>query len=285
MTDTPSLRKVVTGDDSITCFHDETGELYHNRAGAYTEALQNYIQPSQIKSLVSKQPIYVLDVCFGLGYNTFVLLEELRKLNMPCTINVLGLDIDESILAILDEVLKDKRLAYLRQFMTSEVFQSKFGIYNFSLDKDKTINVQLEIRQQDIRQAATRLKEDFDLIYHDGFSPYKVPELWTVDLFKRYYELLKKKDGALLTYSAAPAVRAGLRQAGFHVFATTAVGTKHGGTLALTSADDKRQAKPLTVEQEERLKTRSGIPYRDNESLNSTRQDVLLLRKKEQDAF
>lgn len=287
MTDTPTLRKVVTADDSITCFHDETGELYHNRAGAYTEALKNYVEPSGIDALVSKGTINVLDVCFGLGYNTFVLLEELRKYNKPCQVKILGLDIDESILSILDEVLADKRFAELTKYMNKDVFAPKFGIYKFPLDAHGKINIQLEIRKQDIRVAATELKEDFDLIYHDGFSPYKVPELWTVDLFKRYYRLLKAKQGALLTYSASPAVRAGLRLAGFHIYATTALGSKHGGTLAITDDHDGRigkAAQVLSDDQEERLKSSSGIPYRD-ESLNSPRESIIALRDQEQKLF
>lgn len=287
MTNTHKLRKVVTGDDSITCFHDETGELYHNRAGAFTEALKNYIEPAGLKLLAEQDSIDVLDVCFGLGYNTFVLLDELRKLNKPCQINVLGLDIDESILAILDEVLADKRFTELRKFMNNNVFKAEFGTYEFPLDIEGRLNVHLEIRREDIRVAAMTMKEDFDLVFHDGFSPYKVPELWTVNLFKRYYSRLSAKQGALLTYSASPAVRAGLRLAGFNVFATTAVGSKHGGTLAVIDANDRRlkMAEPLSSEQEDRLKTRSGIPYRDNASLTSTRQEVLSLREEEQNQF
>lgn len=287
MTDTPTLRKVVTADNSITCFHDETGELYHNRAGAYTEALKNYVEPSGIQDLARQGSINVLDVCFGLGYNTFVFLKELRKHNIPCQVNILGLDIDETILSMLDEVLANKRFAELTKFMNNKVFKPEFGIYKFPLDDEGKISVQLEICKQDIRVAATELKEDFDLIYHDGFSPYKVPELWTVDLFKKYYGLLKARRGALLTYSAAPAVRAGLRLAGFHIYATTPVGSKHGGTLAVTDDKDKRIGKvahSLSDDQEERLKSRSGIPYRD-ESLASPRESVTALRDEEQKLF
>ncbi|MBX9879875.1 MAG: hypothetical protein K2Y22_15565 [Candidatus Obscuribacterales bacterium] len=277
-------RRVVTGDESITCFNDETGELYHNQAGAFTEALKNYVEPAGLAAIAKTGSVTVMDVCFGLGYNTFVLLDELRKLGITCDVNILGLDIDEAILSVLDDVLADKRFAELRKFMNSEVFKSEFGVYEFQLDEAGKIRVHLKVKQQDIREAAMTLEQDFDLVFHDGFSPYKVPELWTVDLFRRYHKLLGARRGALLTYSAAPAVRAGLRLAGFNVFATTAVGSKHGGTLATISAEDERRQKaaPLTDEQEERLKTRSGIPYRDNETLTATREQVMSLREREQ---
>lgn len=280
-------RRVVTGDQSITCFNDETGELYHNQAGAFTEALKNYVEPAGLAALAKTGSVSVMDVCFGLGYNTFVLLDELRKLGIACDVNVLALDIDEEILSVLDDVLADKRFADVRKFMNDKVFKSEFGVYEFPIDEEGKIRVRVEIKQQDIREAAMTLDQDFDLVFHDGFSPYKVPELWTVDLFKRYHKLLNVRKGALLTYSAAPAVRAGLRLAGFNVFATTAVGSKHGGTLATISAEDvrKENAAVLTDKQEERLKTRSGIPYRDNENLTATRQQVLGLRTQEQNEF
>lgn len=62
------LTKIITEDNSLTCFHSETGELYHNRAGAFTEALKNYVEPALAMSdALKRERLDVLDACFGLA--------------------------------------------------------------------------------------------------------------------------------------------------------------------------------------------------------------------------
>ena len=278
MTEEQPFHKVITGDDSISCFHSETGELYHNRAGAYTEALKNYVEPALLEIVSQrKNTITVLDVCFGLGYNSFVLLAEIHRQKITCDVNIIGLDIDEAILSVLPDVLQDRRLKELAHIM-AEKFQPKFGRCEFPLSAGSG---KLEIRQADVRREVALFKENFDLIFHDGFSPYKMPELWTVDLFCKYYDLLFPLNGSLLTYSTSPAVRNGLKEAGFSIYTTAAVGEKRGGTLATTSA---RLSLPkgvtgLSSDDLDKVKS-SGVPYRDK-TLTSSRQEIFAQRELE----
>src|SRR5262249_3838994 len=137
-------------------------------------------------------------------------------------------------------------------FATSHIWQSG------------TISCELTLAQGDLRQVVPDLSEALDLVFHDPFSPARVPELWTADLFKHYFRLLKPKGGRLLTFSAAAAVRGGLRAAGFSVWRTEAVGGKSGGTLACSKEISAACHNfPLRDEEEQKLRTRSGIPYRD----------------------
>jgi hypothetical protein len=139
----------------------------------------------------------------------------------------------------------------------------------------------------DIRCRVPKIGADFDAIFHDPFSPQKMPELWSEDLFRHYHHALKKKQGLMLTYSTAAAVRGGLMEAGFQVLKTQGVGKKAGSTLALTSTTSRAINEELTIPlaswEVAYLQSRAGLPYRDA-GLQQSRQQIIEQRKMEQEA-
>lgn len=274
---------VTTEDGSLTKFNTETGELYHNRAGAYTEALQNYFEPSGALDIVANRGnLCVVDACFGLGYNTFVLLERFMHYGVAGSVKVLGLETDPEIIAALPNVLQDDRFDVLRQSFSGRI-PATFGDYRLA---HRDLLIDISIAGQDLRQALANLSGEFDLVFHDPFSPRKVPELWSSDLFAKYFGLLSSRKGCLLTYSSAPAVRGGLRDVGFRVLRTTGVGGKSGGTLASTDRDiaPRSGVYELSDAEAEKLNSRSGVPYRDD-ALSSARGEILARREKDQAAI
>jgi tRNA U34 5-methylaminomethyl-2-thiouridine-forming methyltransferase MnmC len=274
------MELVRTEDGSISKFDATTGELYHNRAGAFTEALRNYFEPSDAAArLRSRQSLRIIDACFGLGYNTFVLLEKLIELGLAGRIEVEAVELDPEIIGALPDVLEDARFSALRAAFGTQR-PSQFQQYEFTAG---SLTVSLEIMQADLRDYARELTGAFDLVFHDPFSPRKVPHLWSIDLFSRYYQALLGAGGQLLTYSAASAVRGGLREAGFAVFRTQGVGAKSGGTLASAKPDYKaiEPVFDLTDEVVKKLGGTAGVPYRDS-GLCSLDSDILARRAQEQ---
>lgn len=280
-------REVVSTDDgSITCIDEVTGELYHNRAGAFTEAFKNFVEPLGLAAwLEGNHHLVVLDVCFGLGYNSFVLLEHLLSVvearsdwHNDFTVDLVGLEKDAEVLGLIPLVLADKRFDRIRSSLSNidtwhnpgEVIKSwqKFGSHNFKIGDKSNISVNLDLRQVDIRKHIPVLAQErpgtFECIFHDGFSPSRMPELWTVDLFGQYVKLLKP-TGKILTYSAATAVRGAFQSLGLVVQRTCAVGGKSGGTIASFQDGDGDNliSLPLTYLENSKLKSRSATPYRD----------------------
>jgi tRNA U34 5-methylaminomethyl-2-thiouridine-forming methyltransferase MnmC len=294
---------VTTEDGSITCFDQHTGELYHNRAGAYTEALKTYVEPCCLSSkVISQSTIQLLDVCFGLGYNSFVFLDHLSELlestprpTSHLTIQILGIDQDDRILKAIPTVLADHRFDRLigRLMQASERGSaqikkalSSFGFNQFNLTKN--IEIKFEIVQADIRKVLPKLVKQkcssFDFIFHDGFSPRKVPELWTLDLFKQYTKLMKP-SGRIITYSSAPAVRGALKACALEVKKTTPVGGKSGGTIAAYPGQIKLDQNIFELSDAEnlRLESKSSTPYRDPD-LSDSANIILNRRQKEIEA-
>lgn len=61
----------VTNDGSMGLYSPEDNDIYHSVLGAATEAYEKFILPSDVLSfLKSHDKIKVLDICFGIGYNS-----------------------------------------------------------------------------------------------------------------------------------------------------------------------------------------------------------------------
>lgn len=74
----------ITNDNSVGLYCKETDDIYHSATGALTEAFEKFINPLELKD-----NIQVLDICFGIGYNTKSLLNEFIKngythINIDC---------------------------------------------------------------------------------------------------------------------------------------------------------------------------------------------------------
>jgi tRNA U34 5-methylaminomethyl-2-thiouridine-forming methyltransferase MnmC len=287
---------VQTEDGSITCLDANSGELYHNRIGAYTEALAHYVQICDLPALLAQQSsITVLDVCFGLGYNSFVLIDQLlqyiensRSIKSPISCRIVGIDQDRNILDLIPQVLSDSRFKSLCQALNIDTKKAKEivslwqtkGKCLFNLKNKTEISISFEMIIEDLRQAIPRLAktgEQFDYIFHDGFSPRAMPELWTADLFAQYTKLISN-NGRIITYSSAYAVRGAFIECGLEIRKSAPLGGKSGGTIAFKKGQpeiaNEQSIFFLSNEEKERLQTRSGTPYRDPDFNNTSQQIV-----------
>ena len=283
---------VQTADGSITCFDDETGEHYHNKAGAFTEAKLNYVEPSGVLDIFrSTRKLSVLDLPFGLGYNTLVMLQQILDLegeqSEPGEIDVVGIESDAEILSVVEQVLKDHRFDALRTTLTAQNEQVMDALLNLKPARFKlrNISVLIDVRHGDMRKILPQLKDSnyrFDAVWHDPFSPNKMPELWTTDIFK-IYRAMMPEHGRVCTYSVSVTTRGGLLEAGFNIFGSTPVGDKSGGTVATVG---RFEAAPdgltqLSESESARLASKSGVPFRDP-TFDGSRSDIRRCRELEQ---
>ena len=65
------LHAYFTNDGSIGLFSPEANDIYHSTYGALTEAYEKFILPSEFEKFFQKNSeIKILDICFGIGYNS-----------------------------------------------------------------------------------------------------------------------------------------------------------------------------------------------------------------------
>ena len=157
------------------------------------------------------------------------------------------------------------------------------------------MNVKFELCVDDLRKKIPTLTQDFDAIFHDAFS-FKMPDSGQWISFREYYRLLKNRQGRLLTYSSAGAVRGGLMEAGFQVGKTQGLGTKASSTMAFIPVvadecplnkiasrkiSDDSHIFQLDERERDYIASRAGLPYRDPD-FSQSRADIIQVRQQEQ---
>lgn len=258
-----SFKKVTTSDGSVTFWNHEFKEHYHTTVGARTEAESKYAAPADLEAMLDETDVRLLDVCFGLGYNTLAACRIARKVGKG-KLSVHALEIDKRAVASAAEAVDD---AFSADLLSSLVQSREF--------QEERISV--SINWGDARYTAGLTeKGHFDLIFLDAFSTQRNSELWTMDFFKILKTLLTKK-GKLFTYCTSLPVRSGLMQAGFYVGDSPAFGNQRSGTVAAVCRKDIRL--PQSDRERNLIQTTArGIPYRDPNLTNSNRE---ILKRRE----
>ena len=88
------MRLIYTDDGSISAYNDAYNDYYHDKKGALIESIYKHIIPAF--NIINKSHIRILDICFGLGYNSFLSLVFAKKSNIK--VDVYSVEIDLSLL-------------------------------------------------------------------------------------------------------------------------------------------------------------------------------------------
>ena len=275
-----------TADGSFSLHSNSFAESFHSSGGALEEANNKFVLPAQLDRFSSGSSIRVLDVCFGLGYNTAALIAALPQVDAPA-VDCWGLEIDRSPLQLALAESRFKALWPEHVVSCLEAISAR-GCWQ---DASRQQSVQMlwgDARQQ-LRHLPTGLR--LDLILLDAFSPGKCPQLWSEEFLLSLADLLAP-GGRLLTYCRAAAVRSSLRRAGLELRSFPPKSEEgagwSSGTMALRPSNDGVQCLPemgvgwrgLSVMEEEHLLTRAGVPYRDP---SGTDEATLILKRRQQE--
>lgn len=241
----------LTADGSFTFFSKEFGEPFHSNHGARQEAQLKFVEPTQLRQKAQQPNLRLLDVCYGLGYNTAAALATIWAINPSCYIKLIGLEFNPDVpLAAVAHRLFDNLPQPIPQILTQLATKSKV----------ETERLKATLLIGDARATIKLVQSGFqaDAIFLDPFSPPNCPQLWTVEFLDLVAKCLNSK-GILATYSCAAAVRTALIKAGLKISSTPPIGRRSPGTVA--SWMDTLQ--PLGRREQEHLLTRAAIPYRD----------------------
>lgn len=263
----------LTDDGSHTFFSPEFEEAFHSTSGAKQEAEEKFIRPCQIaEKAANKDDFNLLDICYGLGYNSAAALATIWRVNPNCKVNLIALELDLSV----------PQQAIACQLLN--LWPSPARDYLTTLARNQQVNsrqLQARLWLGDGRitlQQVYQSRFQADAIFLDPFSPPKCPQLWTVEFIQLAAGCLAP-NGRLATYSCAACVRSALQMAGLNIGATRGVGRPAPGTVAsFLSLEDY----PLSEQEKEHLQTRAAIPYRDPQ-LRDSRQTIRHRREKEQE--
>ncbi|MGX3011147.1 tRNA (5-methylaminomethyl-2-thiouridine)(34)-methyltransferase MnmD [Helicobacter sp. 23-1044] len=246
-----------TKDGSFSLYSEKYGDFYHStKDGAILETLYKHIIPTfaltqnldsakdsaildsanraknaestldsaNLRDSAPQNPIKILDICFGLGYNALFSLAFAKK----CGIAVKIYSVELHLLETLRDFAYPKILLYylpLREILDSLFLRGAWESENLSLYLHKG---DAKIYLQNLADSTPNA---FDIIYQDAFSPTKNAELWDKSHFQNLHTLLKN-HGAISTYSSNKKIRQTCQSVGFEVYDMKCGSLKNGTILA-----------------------------------------------------
>ncbi|OUL35124.1 hypothetical protein BV372_12280 [Nostoc sp. T09] len=266
-----------TADGSFTFTSQEFGEAFHSHYGAKQESFLKFAVPTQLAARAQKPVLRLLDICYGLGYNTAAALQTIWEVNPNCDVELMALELNRAVpqAAIAHHLFDNWGYKYT-DIMTQLAFEYQV--------QQEYLKAELIIG--DARKSIKIVQErgfQADAIFLDPFSPPQCPHLWTLE-FIQQISLCLHPDGILATYSCAASVRAALLTASLTIGSTPPVGRRSPGTVAVHQGSSGNLAlPPLFQSEKEHLLTRAAIPYRDPQ-LNDPADVILMRRQQEQQA-
>lgn len=173
-----------TQDGSIGLYSYEYEDVYHSKYGALTEAWEKFVLPSGINKLINTKPdICVLDICYGIGYNTKALMSYVIN-------NDSNLLKRKNFIKII--INKIKNLFGLEKSIDSRYNnnQNKLSICNESINNDNFIS-KFNIDCLELNDELVKLSPFFKTV----FTPQEiytkiVPKF--LDCFELYWKIRDK---------------------------------------------------------------------------------------------
>lgn len=236
-----------TNDGSFSLYSETYKDFYHStKDGAILETLYKHIiptfglllanqnanpsanfmlNPTNPTNLSPKNPIKILDICFGLGFNALFSLAFAKHTNTSIALYSMELHLLEQ----LRNFAYPKILSYylpVREIIDSLFLRGAWECENLSiyLHKGDAKDYIANLANQKPQNAT------FDIIYQDAFSPTKNAELWDKSHFKNLFTLLSQ-NGAISTYSTSKKVREICQNIGFEVYNMQCGNLKNGTIL------------------------------------------------------
>ncbi|MEW5845356.1 MAG: tRNA (5-methylaminomethyl-2-thiouridine)(34)-methyltransferase MnmD [Bacteroidota bacterium] len=201
------LKVVQTADGSSTLYSDRFNACYHSVNGALTESMHVFLKSGFEAILPNHHTIDLLEVGLGTCLNAALTAYAAEKYRVE--VGYFGIELyPPSVDALYStgyaEILEPRCATLWGNIVkappTEKVQISPwFSIFKIYADFTQWIPT-----------------ESFDLIYFDAFAPDDQPEMWSLENFRKLFDVLKP-NGALVTYSAKGLVKQNLRDAGFNV--------------------------------------------------------------------
>lgn len=204
---------ILTADGSHTLEIPGSKITYHSIHGAVQESKHIFIETGFNSSARLHLPggLSIFEVGFGTGLNALLTLIEAERMKRRIyyeTVELFPLCIEEV-----------KSLNYCRQLQRNDLQTTfeQFHICDWEKDSQIAENFIFKKSRADLLTfEVSSTSRDFDLVYFDPFDPGAQPGLWTEEIFKKMWAILKP-GGMLVTYSSKGNVRRSMQTAGFMV--------------------------------------------------------------------
>lgn len=195
-----------TKDGSNTLYSEKYNQYFHDiKTGAILESLTKHVIPAFDYHKNSKH-LKILDICFGLGYNTLSTIYYILENDLDINIEIYSPEFDFELIKSLENFEYPKEFQNILHIIKSLSNNLKY--------EDKNIKIELFIG--DARKYIKDLN-NIDIVYQDAFSSEVNKELWSVEYFKDIHKLCSK-NAIITSYSVSTNIRLSMFKAGFEIY-------------------------------------------------------------------
>jgi queuine tRNA-ribosyltransferase len=239
--------EVIQQKAGFHSIHDKaSGETMHSVIDPLIESKLLYVDQSDLRYHLSKDdrdPLVVWDVGLGAATNAMAAVREIESLRKE-----IGVKRDVHIFSFEND-LDSIRLALKNPSLFSHIQHSApSSIVRTGFWENSASGIQWQLIIGDFAVNCEKAPSP-DIIYYDMFSLRFNARLWSMQLFKKIFDLCGGKNARLITYTVSTRTRAALLAAGFSVCYGTGSGPKAETTIAFTSFDEARtHPKPIGKE-------------------------------------
>ncbi|MHA6830035.1 bifunctional tRNA (5-methylaminomethyl-2-thiouridine)(34)-methyltransferase MnmD/FAD-dependent 5-carboxymethylaminomethyl-2-thiouridine(34) oxidoreductase MnmC [Ralstonia pseudosolanacearum] len=214
-----------------TPFSAQYDDVYHSTEGGLAQAHHVFLGGNGLPSAwQGKRSFTIVETGFGQGLNFLATWAAWRDDPQRCGrldfVSVEKHPFDRAGLALVHP--QAGALASLAEALRQAWPVPVPGVHRLVFDAGR---VTLTLMLGDAETLLPQLSCAADAFYLDGFSPAKNPDLWQPGVFKQLARIARA-GATLATYTAAGAVRHGLREAGFEVRKAPGFGRKRDMTVA-----------------------------------------------------
>lgn len=172
----------------------------------------------------------ILDICFGLGYNTLATLYYIKKNKLNIQLEVYSPELDKDLIKSLKDFIYPKEFEEFRTIIDSLCDKLYY--------EDEMCRIVLF--NKDAREVLKDLIYDqikFDIVFQDPFSSEVNKSLWTLEYFIDIVKLLNK-DAIVTTYSIATPVRLSMFESGLEIYEIIAENKKKSTVAFMEKQND-----------------------------------------------
>jgi len=146
--------EVLSEDGSYTAYSKEYDEHYHStKDGALNESLYKHVYPA-FKIKKDAKELNILDICFGLGFNTLATIFYYKQNHLTSKINIYSPELDADLINSLKDFTFPNEFQDYKHIIFSLVDD---GVYT-----DDSLHVELFLG--DAREYIKKFSDFFDVV-------------------------------------------------------------------------------------------------------------------------
>ena len=209
-------------DGSVTLWNEEFRDHYHPKSGARVQGIELFVNNAALAERLEKGSVRLLDIGFGMGYNTLLACERAMTEGKN-RLDVVALDQDRNILLQSAELIEN---------VEGESLDWPTALHDLhETGRFEAGYCSIDLRHGDVRYALDGLEGTFDVIFLDPFIERSNCKMVTLELFERLKELLDS-EGVLICSSGYAATLSALVLCGFE---TVEAGRKQSDIMGVVA--------------------------------------------------